>query len=79
MSKSNHDLSDISVTQQEYKQLLGALDMALAQFGGKPTDEGFELEVYNELRKVRETVIRAHRDLRDKNIPRDSRSPLEST
>lgn len=79
MSKPNPDLSDISVTQQEYKQLLGALDLALSQFGCKPTEEGFELEVYEELRKVRETVIRAHRDLRDRNIPRDSRSPLEST
>jgi hypothetical protein len=67
----------MNVNQQEFQNLLAAIDRSLALFGEKPT-EGFDHLVYDELRRVRETLIRARRDMRDKNIPRDSRSPLES-
>jgi hypothetical protein len=64
--------------QSEYQALLGAIDKALAQFEAKPTEPGFDLEIYDELRRVREAVVRASRDLRDTNIRRDSKSPLET-
>ncbi len=67
----------MNVNQQEFQNLLAAIDQSLGVFGTKPT-EGFDQLVYDELRRVRETLIRARRDMRDKNIPRDSRSPLES-
>lgn len=67
----------MSVTQQEYQELISTIDKALSRFSGKPTEEGFDLEIYQELRRVRETLIRAQRDLRDKNVTRDSKSPLE--
>lgn len=66
------------VTQPKYQQLMAIIDRALSQFDGKPPEEGFDMEIYNELRKVRETIVRVQRDLRDKNITRDSHSPLES-
>jgi hypothetical protein len=69
---------DMCVNQQEYEELLTAIDRSLALFGEKPAEPGFDLEVYEELRRVRETLIRARRDMRDKNIKRDSKSPLGS-
>jgi hypothetical protein len=66
------------VNQQEFKELLDAVDRSLAIFGEKPSEPGFDLEVYEELRRVRETLIRARRDMRDTNIKRDSKSPLGS-
>lgn len=66
------------VNQQEFEALLTAIDRSLALFGEKPTEPGFDLEVYEELRRVRETLIRARRDMRDTNIKRDSKSPLSS-
>ena len=69
----------MNVNQQEFQNLLASIDRSLALFGGKPTEHGFDLVVYEELRRVRETLIRARRDMRDKNIPRDSKSPLESS
>jgi hypothetical protein len=68
----------MNVNQQEFQDLLASIDRSLSLFGGKPTEPGFDLVVYEELRRVRETLIRARRDMRDKNIPRDSRSPLGS-
>lgn len=67
----------MSVTQPQYQELLASIEKALARFPAKPAEEGFDLEIYEELRRVRETIIRAERDLRDKNVPRDSNSPLE--
>jgi hypothetical protein len=67
---------DMCVNQQEFEELMNALDRSLAIFGEKPAEPGFDLEVYEELRRVRETLIRARRDMRDKNIQRDSKSPL---
>jgi hypothetical protein len=68
------------VNDQEFKDLLSAIDRSLAIFGEKPAEPGFDLEVYEELRRVRETLIRARRDMRDTNITikRDSKSPLGS-
>ena len=67
------------VNQQEYEELLTAIDRSLALFGEKPAEPGFDLDVYEELRRVRETLIRARRDMRDTNIKqRDSKSPLGS-
>jgi hypothetical protein len=68
----------VNVNSQEFRALLAAIDRSLSLFGEKPLEPGFDREVYEELRRVRESLIRAHRDMRDKNIPRDSRSPLES-
>lgn len=70
---------DMCVNQQEFEELLSALDRSLAIFGEKPAEPGFDLEVYEELRRVRETLIRARRDMRDTNIKRDSKSPLGSS
>jgi hypothetical protein len=64
------------VNDQEFKELLAAIDRSIALFGEKPAEPGFDLEVYDELRRVRETLIRARRDMRDKNVKRDSKSPL---
>lgn len=69
---------DMCVNQHEFEELLSAIDRSLAIFGEKPAEPGFDLEVYEELRRVRETLIRARRDMRDKNIKRDSKSPLGS-
>jgi hypothetical protein len=68
----------MNVNQQEFQDLLAAIDQSLSLFGGRPPGPGFDLLVYDELRRVRETLIRARRDMRDKNIRRDSKSPLES-
>ena len=69
---------DMCVNQKEFEELLSAIDRSLALFGEKPAEPGFDLEVYEELRRVRETLIRARRDMRDTNIKRDSKSPLGS-
>lgn len=67
----------MNVAQSKYQELIATIDKALDRFQGKPAEKGFDLEIYDELRRVRETLIRAQRDLRDKNATRDSRSPLE--
>lgn len=69
---------DMCVNPQEFQALLDSIDRSLALFGEKPAEPGFDLEVYEELRRVRETLIRARRDMRDVNIRRDSKSPLGS-
>jgi hypothetical protein len=75
----------MNVNEQEFKELLSAIDKSLSMFGEKPPEPGFDREIYEELRRVRETLIRARRDMYDKNIPRDkniardSKSPLESS
>jgi hypothetical protein len=66
------------VNQKEFEDLIAALDRSLALFGERPEEPGFDLEVYEELRRVRETLIRARRDMHDTNIRRDSKSPLGS-
>ena len=68
----------MNVNQKEFEELLATIDRSLALFGGRPMEPGFDLEIYEELRRVRETLIRARRDMRDKNIRRDSKSPLDA-
>jgi hypothetical protein len=68
------------VDEKDYREVLHALDSALTQFGDRPTETGFDLAIYAELRKARETLIRAQRDARDPKVKkRDSRSPLGSS
>ncbi|MDB6167076.1 MAG: hypothetical protein JWQ83_2216 [Lacunisphaera sp.] len=70
----------MNVNQQEFENLVAALDRSLALFAEKPAEPGFDQEVYEELRRVRETLIRARRDMHDPNLKprRDSKSPLGS-
>jgi hypothetical protein len=69
----------MSVDESEFRILLGAVERALRHFGGRPTEAGFDQEVYDELRRVRETLLRGQRDGRDPNVARDSHSPSESS
>ncbi|HYC71971.1 MAG TPA: hypothetical protein VEB66_12235 [Opitutaceae bacterium] len=68
------------MNQSEYEELLSALDRSLSLFGERPQEPGFDQAVYEELRRVRETLIRARRDMRDHNVEakpkHDSKSPL---
>lgn len=68
------------VNQKEFEELVSALDRSLAIFGERPPEPGFDQAVYEELRRVRETLIRARRDMKDPNTPpkRGSKSPLGS-
>lgn len=70
-------LSDVLVNPDNFQALMKAIEKALAQFPERPSEPGFDLEIYEKLRRVREAMIRAQRDLRDTNIPRDSKNPLE--
>ncbi len=65
----------MSVDDKEYQELLNAIDQSLRHFEARPIESGFDQEVYDELRRVRESLVRAHRDKHDVNIKRDSRSP----
>jgi hypothetical protein len=70
----------MNVNEQEFKELLSAIDRSLSLFGENPPEPGFDRDIYEELRRVRETLIRARRDLRDTNmLRRDSKSPLGSS
>ena len=69
-------LSEVLVNPENFQALMKAIEKALGQFPEAPSEPGFDLEVYEELRRVREALIRAQRDLRDTNIRRDSRNPL---
>ena len=61
---------------QDYRTILDAIDESLRLMGDEPVEPGYEHEIYLELRKIRETLIRAQRDSLDKKIQRpDSRSP----
>ena len=64
-----------SINEEEYKNLLVAVDRALWHFEARPVESGFDQEVYDELRRVRETLLRGRRDQNDPNIKRDSKSP----
>ena len=68
------------VNDTEFDELMKALDRSLAVFGERPPEPGFDQSVYEELRRVRETLIRARRDMHDQNLKpkRDSKSPLGS-
>ena len=63
----------------DYRTILDSIDKSLRLIGDEPPEEGHELRIYQELRKVREMLIRAQRDNLDPNIPMKrpgSRSPL---
>lgn len=68
----------MSIDDQEFKELLEAVEQSLRHFESRPIEPGFDQEVYDELKRVRESLIRAHRDNLDPNIQRDSRSPSGS-
>ena len=64
----------------DYRTILNSIDESLRLMGDMPPEKGPNLLVYQELRRIRETPIRAQRDSLDKNIKRpDSRSPLETS
>jgi hypothetical protein len=65
----------MSVDDQEFRELLEAVEQSLRHFESRPIESGFDQEVYDELRRVRESLLRAHRDQHDSNLRRDSRSP----
>lgn len=61
----------------DYRAILSSIDAALRVIGEEPPDQASEPRIQKDLRKLRETLIRAQRDSLDKNIKRpDSRSPL---
>jgi hypothetical protein len=68
----------MSIDDKEFKELLEAVEQSLRHFESRPLEPGFDREVYEELRRVRESLLRAHRDKLDPNIPRDSHSPSGS-
>ena len=64
----------------DYRTILASIDESLRLMGDPPPAKGSPLRVYQELRKIRESLIRAQRDSLDRNIKRpDSRSPLETS
>ncbi len=70
----------MSINEDEYRNLLVAIDRALWHFEVRPVEAGFDQEVYDELRRVRETLLRGHRDHHDPSLKRDdSPSPSGSS
>jgi hypothetical protein len=61
----------MSVNPSEFKALLAAIDETLRHFPARPTEAGFDQEVYDELRRVRETLLRGGRDQHDPNLKQD--------
>jgi len=68
----------MSINQNQFRDLLAAVDRALAHFEARPAEPGFDREVYDELRRVRETLQRGRRDQRDPNLKQGSPSPSGS-
>jgi hypothetical protein len=60
---------------EDYKAILGSLDASLSIIGSEVPPSGKERLVYEELLRIRETLIRTQRDFLQ-NKQRDSRSPL---
>jgi hypothetical protein len=58
----------MSINDKDYQELLAAVDCALRHFEGRPAEPGFDQEVYDELRRARETLVRARRDMHDPNL-----------
>jgi hypothetical protein len=60
----------------DYGALMRSIEAALRVIGDRP-NQGAELKVYEDLMRLRETVIRARRDAtKGASGRRDSRSPL---
>lgn len=58
----------MSLSDREFQEFLEALEHSIASFGGQPLEPGVDRDLYDELRRIRETMIRARRDLQDPNI-----------
>ena len=58
----------MSLSDREFQEFLDALDRSIARFGGRPAEPGVDLELYCELCRIRETMIRLRRDLQDPNV-----------
>jgi hypothetical protein len=58
----------MSLSDREYQEFIDALDRSIAQFGMRPAEPGIDLDLYNDLRRIRETMIRLRRDLQDPNV-----------
>lgn len=73
-------MSNWGMKDKYYREILASLDESLRIIGDMPPHEGGAQTVYKELRKLRETLIRAQRDTLDRNTRNtkrpDSRSPL---
>ena len=69
----------MNVDDKEFQELLGAVEASLRHFETRPIESGFDQEVYDELRRVRESLLRSRRDKLDPNVNRDSPSPSGSS
>lgn len=58
----------MSVNEAQFTALLTSIEQALRHFETRPAEPGFDQEVYDELRRVRETLLRGRRDARDPNL-----------
>lgn len=65
----------MSADDKEFQELLGAVEASLRHFESRPLEAGFDQEVYDELRRVRESLVRSRRDKLDPNLNRDSPAP----
>ena len=61
----------MSLSDRDFREFLDALDHSLARFGGRPVEPGVDLDLYEELLRVREAMVRARRDCQDPNVTRD--------
>lgn len=59
----------MSLSEQEYQEFLAMIDQSIAKFGGRPPTPGVDQNLYDELRRIREAMIRLRRDLEDPNVP----------
>lgn len=65
----------MNLNDREFKEVLAALDRSLRHFSSRPAETGFDQELYDELHRVRQTLLRARRDWRDPNL-RQSVDPI---
>ena len=60
----------MSLSDQEFKDFIDAIDRSIAHFRERPSEPGPDLDLYEDLRKIREAMIRARRDYQDPNVTR---------
>ncbi|HWA25130.1 MAG TPA: hypothetical protein VG734_05595 [Lacunisphaera sp.] len=65
----------MSLHDDEYVKLVTAIEKALGHFDGRPIEPGFDQDTYDDLRRVREMLLRGRRDSRDPNLKHDSQFP----
>lgn len=58
--------------ENHYRELLGAMDRSLRHFREQPSEPGWDALIYDDLRRARETLIRAQRDFRQHVQPSTS-------